>query len=267
MPQASTSQAVIHSVLESETLQGSRTSQMFAFAVYGENDYAKYSRSSQFALQGVIDQESLQGTRTTQALMQVVYGENVIERLNQRAWTFTLDGHTYYVLHLGARGTYVYDQSTSQWSQWNTDGFPNWNMELGWTFDTDRIIAGDNQQATIWRVDPNIFTDEGFRYIERRVTGALALRRRDTRKIYGLFVTASVGSPTTEDAYIRLRFSDDNGKNWSGWYTETLEPGDFQQVINLRSLGIARAPGRVFQIEDAGGVVRIDGADIDTDEG
>ena len=262
---APTSQLGALAVADSDTATGPRSSQVAALVVFSDTPIPRRTDSSQLTALVVDAESTMEGPQTSQFGSLVVYGENVIERFNQRAWTFTVDGHAYYVLHLGIRGTWIYDQSNSKWYEWKTDGYNNWNMELGWVFDGDRIIAGDNQDPIIWRVDPNVFTDQGFRYVVRKVTGAIPLRRNDTLKIFGLYVTASVGSPSADDAYIRLRFSNDNGKTWSAWFTEPLAPGSFQQVINLRSLGLAKAPGRVFEIEDAGGTVRIDGADMDTD--
>ena len=37
-----------------------------------------------------------------------------------RAWTFTLDGHNYYVLRLGTQETLVYDEHSQQWYTWSS---------------------------------------------------------------------------------------------------------------------------------------------------
>ncbi len=37
-----------------------------------------------------------------------------------RAWTFSLDGHDFYVLRLGDTETLVYDLTSEQWVDWRT---------------------------------------------------------------------------------------------------------------------------------------------------
>jgi hypothetical protein len=40
-------------------------------------------------------------------------------------------------------------------------------------------------------------------------------------------------------------------------------PGEFTKEVRWRSLGLMRAPGRLFEIVDSGTTVRIDGLDVD----
>ena len=266
MSRAQTPQLYALAAVEGDTARAA-TPQLAALVAVGGVPFARGNNTSQLPVLVVTEQEqSAFGSRTPQLPTLVVYATGAIERFNSRAWVFKKDGHPYYVLHLGVEGTFVYDKLTDKWSNWETAGYGQWNMENGWTFDTDQVIAADNQNPIIWKYDPETFQDEEFRTIERAVTGLIALRRRDTLSILGLHLTASVGSGVEDGATLRLRFSDDQGKTWSAWYSLALQEGDFDQVLNLRSLGTAHAPGRVFEIEDYGGLVRIDGADLDTDQ-
>lgn len=267
MSDTMTPQAYALAVVSADTGVRTMTPQLEVLAVIGGQPVAEYSNTSQLAALVVVEKvQPYYGSSTPQVSTLVVYGTGAIERFNARAWVFKKDGHAYYVLHLGVEGTFVYDKLSGKWAEWETAGYGQWNMENGWTFDQDRVIAGDNQNPIIWEYDVNLFLDEDFRTIQRAVTGLIALRRRDTLSVLGLHVTASVGSPVEDGATLRLRFSDDQGNTWSAWYSLTLQEGDFDQVLNIRSLGTAKAPGRVFEIEDFGGLVRIDGADLDTDQ-
>jgi hypothetical protein len=67
-------------------------------------------------------------------------------------------------------------------------------------------------------------------------------------------------------ATLTLRFSDDQGKTWSADYVVTLTQGDYKGEIAYRSLGSFMAPGRIFELSDIGGLIRIDGADLFADE-
>jgi hypothetical protein len=48
-----------------------------------------------------------------------------------RARSFTLDGHTFYVLDLGPEGTWLWDQVTGQWCTFETDGYGKWSFANG----------------------------------------------------------------------------------------------------------------------------------------
>jgi hypothetical protein len=62
---------------------------------------------------------------------------------------------------------------------------------------------------------------------------------------------------------MRLRFSDDRGNTWSQYYDVTLTPSEFNGEVAWRSLGAIQAPGRIYEVSDYGGVIRIDGATAD----
>ncbi len=201
----------------------------------------------------------------TLALM-AVYGKFTGVETRSRAWSFSLDGHTFYALDLGQEGTFLYDVITGQWSQFQTAGYVGWNMRNGTLFGEDRIAGADLQSGEVWELDPDALRDEGFRDVTHAVTGAVETRSRVFVSCDALRLTASVGHLTEPDgAIITLRFSDDSGNTWSDPKDVTLTEKDFSGEIAWRSLGSFMAPGRVFQITDVGGVIRIDGADAFVD--
>lgn len=203
-----------------------------------------------------------------QAVMLVAYRTGPISNLTTRAWTFSLDGHTFYVLNLGEQGTFVYDLDTEQWAKWQTSGLNTWNMENGIQWGLD-IIGGDQSNAIIWKLDPNSFIDDDYKPQTRRVTGALALRNREFIPNYALRLSSSQGVveiPTTVPAtvaYVQLRYSDDQGKTWTDAGTIDVIDGDFTQMYQWLSLGRMQAPNRIFEISDFAGPARIDGADAE----
>lgn len=205
---------------------------------------------------------------SSQQSMLVAYRTGVIENLSNRAWAFALDGHTFYVITLGDTGTFVYDQSTNEWAQWQTAGMPVWNMEIGTTW-KGRIIAADQANAVIWALEPRSFLDDDFKPITRRVSGGLSLRQRLFIENYAFRITASLGKfdlPTTVPATIPtvgLRVSDDQGHTWFDAGTLTLVEGKWTQKLAWTSLGTMQAPQRIFEVTDTGGVTRIDGADAE----
>lgn len=250
----------------SGTPLATRTSQLAGKVVFADNPLAQSAQVGTVAVKAVIGEVTDSGPQTSQLLAKVVFGDAIVERFNQRAWTFNLDGHSFYVLHVGTLGTFVYDTRTAEWADWRTEGFPNWNMEQGFQLESGEVIAGDNQLPFIWQYKPELILDDDFRPIIHRVTGAVSMRRRETLNVYGFHMTASVGETQLTPTSLRVRFSDDQGQTFKEVFTQQFEEGNTTQVLNLRSLGTAKAPNRIFEIETEGNVSRIDGADLDTDQ-
>jgi hypothetical protein len=208
----------------------------------------------------------------SQFVANVAYGSGIGEPSRTRAWTFVLDGHTFYVLDLGEEGTFLYDISTGQWCEFQTQGHTGWNVRNGTVWGTLGRIAGSDQlNALLWEVDPNVHNDEGFRSIEHVVTGGIATRTRVYKSVNQVRVTGSAGVLDDEaGAQFTMRFSDDGGETWSADYIVDLTADDFTGEMVWRSLGSFMAPGRIFEMSDFGGLLRIDGANIsitDFDDG
>ena len=179
-----------------------------------------------------------------------------------RAWAYTMDGHTFYVLDLGAEGTFVYDLDTQQWSQFQTNG-GNWSMIAGCMFG-DRVVAGDIATDDVWELVPSAMFDSGDNAYEisHVCTGGLVHRSRVYLSCAALRVTASFGQlDDVGGVNMTLRFSDDQGQTWTTPDTIALTEGSYSQEIAWRSLGSFAAPGRIFELSDSGGLIRIDGAD------
>ena len=203
--------------------------------------------------------------KVTETVQLVAYSKGTPENFVNRAWTFTLDGHTFYVISLGEEGTFVYDTDTQQWSQWITEGYDIWNMHVGLNW-RGNVIAGDTADPVIWQLDPSSFIDDDFRAQTRIVTGGLATRTRDFIPNYAVRITGSMGEtevPLTVPATttsIELEYSDDQGKTFVSAGVVEVEEDNFVQVIQWLSLGVIQGPQRIFRITDVGSLARIDGA-------
>ena len=183
----------------------------------------------------------------------------------QRAWSFVLDGHTFYVLDLGLEGTFVYDITTEQWAQFTTQGFIQWDAGNGVMWG-NRIVAGDLLSNQVWEVVASVTNDQGSLDIQHTVTGGLASRSRQYHSVDNVQLAISKGQyddPTS--TAVNLRFSDDGGQTWSPYFTVTLPDGQTLGSLQWSSLGAFSAPGRVFEFSDIGGPIRIDGADAFVD--
>lgn len=194
------------------------------------------------------------------------------------AHAFSLDGHDFYVLKLGASETLVYDLTTGQWASWDSNNRFNWrpNSSFNWigmlgsgspSLPSTNIVMGDDTFGTLWVLDPSSGVDEGplpgdaLEPFTRAVTGGLPLRNRKSPRCNAVTLTMSTGDPDVTDARVQLRISDNNGRTYEDCGTVSVPPNNYFTEVRWRSLGLMRAPGRVFEFIDTGATVRIDGAD------
>lgn len=185
----------------------------------------------------------------------------------QRAWAFTLDGHKFYVLDLGAEGTWVTDLTTGEVTRWYTEGFSGrWDAVAGTMWGL-RIVAADITSTTVWEITPTVLTDnDATLQITHVATGGVQTRSRDFHAVNAIRVADSNGQlGNTSGTTMQLRWSDDNGKTWSDYVTVAMTQAAYSGEVAFTSLGSFSAPGRVIELLDVGGPVRIDGVDAEID--
>lgn len=202
-----------------------------------------------------------------------------IENRKARCWPGSLDGHDLYVLRLGDTRTLVYDLTTDCWMEWADPDAEFWRPQCGMNWFgmgnnsftrgiTSDLIAGDDNFGLLWVVEPERGYDEAPRddlpdaAFTRRVVGGVPMRMRATQKVGAVYATIDGGDPQFAGGAITLRTSDDNGETWQDHGTITIEPGNWNQEIVWRSIGLIKAPGRIFELTDNGATVRIDGLDM-----
>ena len=186
-----------------------------------------------------------------------------VDHFENKAWTFDFDGHSFYVLQLGPIGTYVYDFNSKTWAQWRTCHLRLWNMFNGTRWNGINVAA-DLEFPFLYEIRPDLQTDEGYRPITRIVSGAFPIVGRDFVGCDIVYLTGSVGTPTEFPTDVELRFSDDQGATYSDAYLIPLDESNSEQQLSWRSLGQMKSPGRIFEIKDSGGLVRINALDVIT---
>jgi hypothetical protein len=141
-----------------------------------------------------------------------------------RAWTFTLDGHDYYVLHLGATETLVYDTHSQQWYSWGTGTSPLWRAYTGtnwiggrkFALNWSNVVCGDDGTGTLYFLSPDNDTDddpltEAPRPFRRIATGQLIVKPGYAAvPCFGVQLFGSIGA-RGEEATVNLQVSDDRG--------------------------------------------------------
>lgn len=196
-----------------------------------------------------------------------------------RAWTYTLDGHDFYVLRLGNDETLVYDLATEQWSVYLTGNETYWNVYTGanWVGGNSfvsnfgsNIIVGSDSNGSLFFLDPNKTTDDsavdGRSAIPfvRRITGQIISRGFDAKPVFEVQLLGSINElAENADSSVELLYSDDRGDSYVS--AGTINTVDQQYDIrgSWRSLGSLVGPGRLFRVEDYGALARIDSLTVD----
>ena len=216
--------------------------------------------------------------RVTQVrVLAAVRGRIANSRL--RAWTFSLDGHDFYVLRLGDTVTLVYDVYSEQWMDWDSFGEDFWNVNVGMNWvgaaalaDTygSNIVVGDDSRGVLWFLDPeqpydvhpDTLSPVQEQYFERIAMGQVPVRGREVLPCYVCWITADMGDPAYIGAGVTLSISDDAGETFDDMGTVTVTLGEYQPELSWYSLGQIGAPGRLFKIVDDGAIARIDGLEM-----
>jgi hypothetical protein len=191
-----------------------------------------------------------------------------------RAWTYTLDEHTHYVLRLGTQATLELDTKTGMWAVWGSDDEPVWRAYTGinWPGAGEQralgsnVVVGDDGNGSLYILDPNGEADDDAmvgsetpRPFTRKVSGQVAFRGRGRQPCAGVELLGSVGQQTSADlTAVTLYVSDDRGANYRSMGTIEVAPGETGKRLDWRQLGSMTAPGRLFRIEDDGALKRID---------
>jgi hypothetical protein len=202
-----------------------------------------------------------------------------------RVWTFSLDGHDFYVLRLGDTETLVYDLYSEQWVDWanfqkefwRANNGQNWEgaSKLAYTYGSN-VVVGDDTYGLLWFLDPEQPYDQDpdylaptqEQYFDRITMGQVPIRGREVMPCYACWITTDMGDPAYVGAGVTLYTSDDAGKTFDSHGLVTVTPGENSPELSWYSLGQIQAPGRLFKIVDDGAIVRIDGLQMnDPDDG
>lgn len=201
------------------------------------------------------------------------------ENATLRVWTFTIDGHDFYVLRLGDQLTLVYDNYSEQWVDWQSSQLPFWRANCGvnWTGGealaavyNSNVVVGDDNLGILWFLDPEQPYDQSPEedaaqqeiYFQRVTMGQVAMKGRGVMPCYATWLTTDMGAPAYDGAGVTLEISDDAGQTFDDMGMVTVTAGVHSPEISWYSLGQIAAPGRLFRITDDGAIARIDGLEM-----
>jgi len=192
-----------------------------------------------------------------------------------RTWTFTLDGHDFYVLRLGNDETLVYDTLSEQWYNWGTGNEKWWRAESGvnWIGGNafanqygSNIAVGDDTNGALYFLDPNSDVDDSPsdgplspQVFKRQISGQVIMKGYASVPCYGVELLGSIGELSDSDnVTVTLESSDDRGLTYNNHGSIDIVNAEYDLRYNWRSLGSMTVPGRVFRITDYGALRRID---------
>lgn len=169
---------------------------------------------------------------------QVISDPGISERIRKAtgpcsAWTFALDGHSFYVLTIPGQGRFAFDASTQAWSEFT------WPAGVGYQ-EAGEIIAGSDIDGRLWRVDADALTDDGAVF-ERTVSATIPILGKPPRND-----SVSIGVGCSADATIRLRWKD--GQEEYPTYYDEIEVHAPFDVGTLYRLGQPDQPYRTLEI-------------------
>jgi len=253
-----------------------RATQAFALAVVGPRSVAANLRVTQaFAVAPVRYDLDV---RATQAFVLAIVKRRTYDP-TVRAWTFTLDGHDFYVLRLGELETLVYDTHAEQWYVWGSgetnlwallDGC-NWGGGHGFSGSYgSNVLCGSDTNGALFFLDPDGPDDDNattgsddLEPFRREAMAQFVLKGYDAVPCWGVQLLGSIGDVRGSDPTdVTLEVSDDRGDTWFDCGTNTLEADSFTARCDWQSLGSISAPGRLFKIIDYGAVHRIDSLEM-----
>lgn len=277
MGDVNTSQAQL--IATTEATPDIRSSQvaLLATAIYPAEDI----ESSQLGLMA----STMAGMEleVSQALL-FVLGRGRISDPNIRVWTFTQDGHDYYVIRLGNVETLVYDLSTEEWYSWGSNHGSLWKAYTGinWLGGTklganaSNVVVGDDSAGVLYWLDPDYDKDDHTLTttdnpadpvpFERQITGqVVSPRGYSSTPCFRVELEGAIGQ--TEEASVELQYSDDRGLTYVSAGSVTVPEGEYHTRVTWQSLGSFLAPGRLFRIIDDGALKRVDSLEMSGENG
>jgi len=168
-------------------------------------------------------------------------------------WYFRRNRNDFYVLTTDIY-TLVYDITLDTWYHWNTYLKPNWDASKGVQVGDKVFVCNLMRKAEI-SVLAEAAKDGTTDWIVCEITGTVFNTTRNPVNCAFLDVSANSGFAGSylADPIVEMRWSDDQGANWSNYMQTTLgSRGSTKSQVSFRSLGQIKQPGRMFEFRFSG---------------
>jgi hypothetical protein len=165
-----------------------------------------------------------------------------------RAWAFSMDGHSFYVLTIGNEGTFAFDVSMQNWVLFKTYGRETFRAHVGTQSSGSFIMCGDDTTGDIYTMEAGKSTDNG-EILERELTGFVPIIGKPQRCNDFTVVMATGQYQAGEEPSLMFTWSDDMGNTFESWdFLPLGKTGEFWNRVIARQLGAMHPPGRTFKI-------------------
>lgn len=167
---------------------------------------------------------------------------------NAYAFTYSHNGHDFYVLTIPNSKTWVFDIVTGVWHERQTTDKNTWlASSLACAF--NKNIVGDMDNSNLYILDNNYYYDNNKRIDREMVFSPVFLQ--DSRMIFDKLYLDITTAPTKNlnvVPQIMLSWSDDGGNLWSSEHWKDFgKTGDYRKRVIWRNLGQARE--RIFKLK------------------
>lgn len=168
-------------------------------------------------------------------------------------YTYSDEGHSFYVVSFGSEKTFVYDITTGEWHERTTyssdAGTNKRHFSQGYAFFNGKHFVGSYQNGNLYEMSLDTYSDAGTSIKREIVTGHIAYDNRLLRHPYfEIDLEKGVGLEGESEPVMMIAFSDNGGKTWSK-LVRSVSPGAIGEYLSraiLRRLGSSR--DRVYRI-------------------
>lgn len=173
------------------------------------------------------------------------------------ACTFTWQGHVFYCLTIGDRGTYCYDLTTQRWLRlvsYNSNIWLAGMSCIGWD---GRPIVGSRTTGTLYTLSGETFTDDGQPLVGRVSGWVPIVGRREIVPVVRLIIGTGDIAQGEQDGVVSMRMSRDGLRSWGPSLERGLgNAGDYEKRVMWRRLGQFKPPGAGFEFSTSDPVPR-----------
>ncbi len=161
------------------------------------------------------------------------------------AYGYHQEGHSFYVINFPTgNATWCYDLTTNLWHRrggWNA---PDWTRHRGdrYVYFAGQHLLGDHRTGLIYRLDPDVYTDDGDPIRRERVS-PVAHGGGKTLFFHELELIMETGTAAPGDTApnVMLDWSDNGGRSWSAdRLGHSGEAGAYRHRLIWQRLGAAR---------------------------
>jgi hypothetical protein len=168
------------------------------------------------------------------------------------AWVYQAAGHAYWVLS-GPGWTWVFDVSTGNWHERQTYGYDDWRCRYGvnaWS----KWFTFDLRSGKVFELASTAKQDDGEPLVwtlrssqSHRFPGRAVIKKASFDFETGMGIDAGI-SPIETEPVVRIRWSDDGGRNWGNPLTRRLGTQGEDVAIDINNAGLTGRKGRTWEM-------------------